>query len=61
MILESRIEALEHRRQALKAKIAEEQRRPHPDALALVRLKKEKCAVKDKIAALSRGAETVAA
>jgi len=61
MNTEKRIDALENRRTQLKTSIAAENARLHPDALALMRLKKEKCAVKDQIAALRQQSDAAAA
>lgn len=51
---DDRIERLEAKRQELKAKIAAERSRAHPDDLALQRMKLMKCRLKDEIARLRR-------
>lgn len=58
MTFDERIEGLERQRAGLKEKIAAENARPHPDALALMRMKKMKCRLKDEIARLRQDAES---
>jgi hypothetical protein len=53
MSLQERIEALKAKHHALEAAIEEENNRPHPDDLEVVRLKKQKLQIKDEIAVLS--------
>jgi hypothetical protein len=54
MSLQERIEALKAKHHALERAIEEENSRPHPDDLEIVRLKKQKLQIKDEIAVLSR-------
>jgi hypothetical protein len=54
MSLQERIEALRAKHHALERAIEEENSRPHPDDLEIVRLKKQKLQIKDEIAVLSR-------
>lgn len=53
MSLGERIEALKAKHRALEAAIEEQNSRPHPDDIEIVRLKKQKLQVKDEIAALA--------
>jgi hypothetical protein len=54
MSLHERIEALRAKHHALERAIEEENNRPHPDDLEIVRLKKQKLQIKDEIANLAR-------
>ena len=54
MSLQDRIESLKSKHHALEVAIEEENARPHPDDLEIAKLKKQKLAIKDEIAALSR-------
>lgn len=54
MSLQERIDALKAKHQSLERAIEEENSRPHPDDLEIVRLKKQKLQIKDEIAVLSR-------
>jgi hypothetical protein len=51
--LQSRIESLKGRHHALDARITEEDNRPKPDDLQLMRLKGEKLRLKDELERLS--------
>ena len=57
MSLDERIETLKSKHRALEAAIEEENARPHPDDMEIVKLKKHKLQIKDEIASLS-GART---
>ncbi len=52
MSLDERIESLKARHHALDVLITEENLRPHPDDLEIVKLKKQKLQLKDEIVAL---------
>ena len=54
MSLQERIDALKAKHHALECAIEEENNRPHPDDIEIVRLKKQKLQIKDEIAVLSR-------
>ncbi len=54
MSLQERIDALRAKHIALERAIDEENARPHPDDIEIVRLKKQKLQIKDEIAQLSR-------
>jgi hypothetical protein len=54
MSLQERIEALKAKHNALERAIEEENNRPHPDDMEIVRLKKQKLQIKDEIANLAR-------
>ena len=49
MTLTSRIESLQQRHASLDSRIAEEDKRPRPDGLALTRLKAEKLRLKEEM------------
>ncbi|WP_158745963.1 YdcH family protein [Acidisphaera sp. L21] len=53
MSLQSRIESLKDRHDALDARVSEEDHRPRPDPDALMRLKGQKLKLKDEMARLS--------
>ncbi len=53
MSLQERIEALKVKHHDLEAAIEEENNRPHPDDIEIIRLKKQKLQIKDEIAVLS--------
>lgn len=54
MSLQERIDALRAKHIQLERAIEEENNRPHPDDLEIVRLKKQKLQIKDEIANLGR-------
>jgi hypothetical protein len=54
MSLQERIDALKAKHLSLERAIEEENSRPHPDDMEIVRLKKQKLQIKDEIAVLSR-------
>ena len=53
MSLQSRIESLKGRHDALEARISDEDHRPRPDPDALMRLKGEKLRLKDELERLA--------
>jgi hypothetical protein len=53
MNLQSRIDSLKSRHEALEARIADEDHRPKPDDTALMRLKGEKLRLKDEMERLT--------
>ncbi len=53
MSLQSRIDSLKTRHEALEARIFDEDNRPKPDEAELIRLKGEKLRLKDEMARLS--------
>ncbi|QNT69323.1 YdcH family protein [Defluviicoccus vanus] len=53
MSLQERIDALKAKHHALERAIEEENNRPHPDDIEIVRLKKQKLQIKDEIAVLA--------
>ncbi len=55
MTTDERIDCLEAKRRDLKAAIAAESRRLHPDEVGLRRMKTLKCQLKDQIARLRAG------
>jgi uncharacterized protein len=54
MVMASHLEALKIKHQDLETRIADEERRPHPDDVTLHELKKQKLRVKDELVALER-------
>jgi hypothetical protein len=53
MSLQSRIDSLKQRHNALEARVSEEDHRPQPDTDALMRLKGEKLRLKDEMERLT--------
>jgi hypothetical protein len=58
--ISARLRELASRHAALERLVAEEQRRPQPDALRLQVLKRRKLALRDQIAAISGPLQTAA-
>ncbi len=56
MSLQSRIDSLKTRHEALEARISDEDHRPRPDGAALMRLKGEKLRLKDEMERLTHQA-----
>lgn len=56
MIAEPHLESLKIKHADLEAKIADEERRPHPDDDVIHDLKKQKLRIKDELAGLERHA-----
>ena len=54
MSLQSRLESLKGRHEALDARIFDEDHRPQPDTLALTRLKSEKLKLKEEMERLRK-------
>ena len=52
MSIDDRIDSLKSRHATLEAKIVEEENHPHPDEVNLLKLKKQKLAIKDELADL---------
>lgn len=55
MSLQERIEALKAKHRSLEIAIEEENNRPRPDDMEILKLKKQKLLIKDEIASLSEG------
>lgn len=55
MSLDERISALKAKHQALEMALEEEVTRPRPDDIHIASIKKQKLAIKDEIASLTRG------
>ncbi|MCG8508632.1 MAG: DUF465 domain-containing protein [Rhodospirillales bacterium] len=55
MSLDERINALKAKHQALESALEEEFTRPRPDDIQIASIKKQKLAIKDEIANLTRG------
>ncbi len=52
MSLEDRVGALRSKHQTLEQQLASESNRPHPDDVAIAKLKREKLKLKDELARL---------
>ncbi|HAA92368.1 MAG TPA: hypothetical protein DCS82_13690 [Rhodospirillaceae bacterium] len=52
--IEDQLQSLKSKHSQLDTELKKEQERPHPDDLAISRLKREKLAVKDQISRLSQ-------
>lgn len=55
MSLDERIETLRAKHHDLEVAIEQENNRPHPDDMEIVKLKKQKLHIKDQIASLTTG------